>query len=109
MLHRLFNIKGVWYRPSHLASNKLSNLPFELSWRNLNLSMSLKEYNRSLHEEHSRYYLMREIEMEALHDDIFYHHYRQSWYHFIAWAIFTMFLIDVEGLDRPGRHWMTDS
>lgn len=108
MLHRLFNKGGHWHRPASLDPSAWTRFEFEMSWTNLNKMFSLRNYYVEIAPPFSKQSVGRTHEIEMLHDDIVYYHVRKSWYRFAVWVLFTTFIIDMDDLDNPKRHPMTD-
>lgn len=109
MFHRLFNRGGEWYRPAHLDPAKWQRFNFEMDWVNLNKMFNLRQFYVQIAPPFSKYSAYRTIEMEKLHDDITYYHVRRSWTNLVLWVVFTLFFVDWEGLERPEKHWRTDT
>jgi hypothetical protein len=80
-----------------------------MDWENINKMFSLRRYYVEIHPPFSKYAAPRVAEMEHLHDEITAYSLKRSFYHFIAWVLFTGLLFDYEAIDRPGRHWRMDA
>ena len=109
MLHRLFNAKGMWYKPAHLNPAQWGRTEFAIDWKNLNNMFDLRKFYVEIAPPFDKDAAPRVAEMELLHDDIVYYHTKRSWYHFIVWVLFTVFAIDLDDMERPGKHYRQDA
>lgn len=107
MLHRIFNRGGHWHRPATLDPASWSRFDFEMNWENLNKMYALRFYYLEIAPPFSKQEIGRVHEIEMMVDDIVYYQARYTSYRFLAWIIFTVFLIDYESMDAPFRHPMS--
>jgi hypothetical protein len=109
MLHRLFNKGGNWYLPARLTTKNFENFDFRMDWEVMNKMFNLRRFYVEIHPPFSKLAAPRVMEMEHLHDEITAYSLKRSIYHFIAWVLFTGFVLDMDALERPARHWRTDA
>mmetsp|Transcript_16630 Transcript_16630/g.29926 ORF Transcript_16630/g.29926 Transcript_16630/m.29926 type:complete len:94 (-) Transcript_16630:861-1142(-) len=64
----------------------------------------LRQYHNQIAPPFNKFVTKRAAELEDLHDDINAKQLHGTFYRFIAWVVFTGFLIDYETMDRPMRH-----
>ena len=108
MIHRIFNRGGNWHKPATLNPKDWSSFRFDIDWVNLNKAFNLRRYYIEIAPPFSYDASPRIHELEYLHDDILYYHVRKSWGHFILWVIFTVFIVDLDAMEAPQRHYMAD-
>ena len=109
MFNRLLNKGGKWHKPASVDPKEWSKFDFDINWENLNKMYNLRKFYIEISPPFSRDSVPRVIEMEYLHDDITYYHVKKSWGRFIAWVIFTVFVLDFDDLEGFTNHPMVDN